>query len=85
MAVRLWEGEDFAAFANAAVPGCFVFVGAEEDGNPSPAPHHHPQFQLKKKLNAGWCAIFLGIAGGPCFLRRGVIVLLFFIVFLILR
>ncbi len=54
-------GEDFAAFAN-AVPGCFVFVGAKEDGNPYPAPHHHPQFRIEEEAMQDGVQFFLGIA-----------------------
>lgn len=54
-------GEDFAAFAN-TVPGCFVFVGAKEDANPSPAPHHHPQFRIEEEAMQDGVQFFLGIA-----------------------
>ncbi|MFB1100611.1 M20 family metallopeptidase [Terribacillus sp. JSM ZJ617] len=54
-------GEDFAAFAN-AVPGCFVFVGAKEEANPTPAPHHHPQFRIEEEAMQDGVQYFLGIA-----------------------
>ncbi|MFS0562122.1 amidohydrolase [Terribacillus sp. 179-K 1B1 HS] len=54
-------GEDFAAFAN-AVPGCFVFIGAKEKDNPSPAPHHHPQFRIEEDAMQDGVQFFLGVA-----------------------
>jgi amidohydrolase len=43
--VRTMAGEDFAAFAN-AVPAAFAFVGARDEGNHGPYPHHHPRFTV---------------------------------------
>ncbi|MFP7494349.1 amidohydrolase [Terribacillus saccharophilus] len=54
-------GEDFAAFAN-SVPGCFVFVGAKEKDDPSPAPHHHPKFRIEEDAMEDGVKYFLGIA-----------------------
>ncbi|WP_371747597.1 M20 family metallopeptidase [Terribacillus sp. DMT04] len=54
-------GEDFSSFTN-AVPGCFVFVGAKEADNPTPAPHHHPHFRIDEAGMEDGVNLFLGIA-----------------------
>lgn len=42
---RTMGAEDFSDFAR-IVPGCFAFVGAQNEGKKCVYPHHHPMFNV---------------------------------------
>ena len=50
-------GEDFSYFLNKK-PGCFIFVGATEEGA-EPTPHHHPSFDIDEESLAIGATLWL--------------------------
>jgi len=50
--------EDVGVFLE-QVPGCFVLVGAGEQSDGSPFPHHHPRFNFDERAMSLSAALLL--------------------------